>query len=247
MKIYASISFDDGKKTHLTEYYPILKKFCFRGSFYPIVDQIGLSGRMNWKDLEFLYKEGNEIGSHTFSHRSLLDLNDSEIEVELKKSKEALKKFKTESLSYPFGNHNERVDQIASKYYLCARACGDIQGNEADYGINKRMFNKYSLKTLSLNDNIVSIYKKESFAWLIYVIHESPTVSLDYCLHSLKTRKVKVNDLFNFFKNLTVQSFNTKKSESDCLFKLCQALGQNKVKVMTISQTIKELEQYGKK
>jgi peptidoglycan/xylan/chitin deacetylase (PgdA/CDA1 family) len=235
MKFLASITFDDGKKSHFTEYYPILKKFGYKGSFYPIVDQIGLSGRMTWKDLETLYKEGNEIGSHTYSHKSLYSLGEKEIEAELKNSKEALRKFNANTLSYPFGDYDERVKKIAEKYYLGARACGDIIGKEADLGINGKNPDRFSLKTLPIGELGFSGYKDKPFVWLIYAIHEPPRITLDYCFHSLQTRKVKMADGWNFFRNLFFEKMIRDKSEND-LKKLCFFLKQKSIKIVTLKE-----------
>lgn len=239
MKIYASITFDDGKKSHLTDYYPILKKFGFKGSFYPIVDQIGLSGRMNWEELRYLYKEGNEIGSHTYSHQSLIGLKEKEIDFELKKSFNALKEFNPKSLSYPFGNYNSIVKKIAAKYFLAGRACGDIKGKEIDYGFNKNKPDKFSLKTICLNDHDYPKYKNNKLIWLIYVIHEPPRITFDYCLHSLKTRKIYPDDIFNLFKNILNQFSKKTEDVNSDLLKLCQILKSNSIKVIPISEGVK--------
>lgn len=239
MKIYASITFDDGKKSYLTKYYPILKKFGFPASFFIITSQIGLAGRMNYQDLKKLFKAGNEIGSHTHTHPSLPRLNKEQLESEFQKSNKILAEFKPQTLSYPFGDYNQQVMDIASKYYRGARACGDILGKEEDCGSNKKNIFPYKLKTLALNDSFSRLIKnqKESL-WLIFTIHEPPQITLSYCFWSLKSRLPKPIDIFNLFKNLWLQSTN-KDEQKEKLKEICVMLKKNSVKVITLAEGLK--------
>jgi peptidoglycan/xylan/chitin deacetylase (PgdA/CDA1 family) len=240
MKIYASITFDDGKKSHLTKYYPILKKFGFPGSFYIITSQIGLAGRMDYQDLKKLFKAGNEIGSHTHTHPSLPKIDKTQLEKEFEESKKILAEFKPQTLSYPFGDYNQQVLEIASRYYKGARACGDISGKERDCGFNKKNNSAYKLKTLHLNNDFLRLIKnqKESF-WLIFTVHEPPQVTFSYCLWFLKSHLPKPIDFFNLLKNLWLQNADKKEKRED-LEEVCKFLKKNKIEVLTIKEGLKK-------
>lgn len=239
MKIYVSFTFDDGKKSYLKDYYPILKKFGFPASFYIITDQIGLKGRFDLNDLIKLYKEGNEIGSHTHTHRSLPILEEKEINDELNKSKIILKRFNVQTLSYPFGDYNQKVIKIIQKYYLCARACGDIAGKEDDMGFNTEEILPFKLKTIPLNkDFFKKIKSKKKNIWLIFTIHEPPQVTLSYCFWFLKSHFPKPIDFLNLFKNLW-RHISSKEEKRNILEEICSLLKENKAEVLTVKKAIK--------
>lgn len=79
---------------------------------------------MSARMLQSLSSRGWEIGSHTRTHPNLTELSDSQINAELRDSKERLEAIthtKVTSLSYPFNAQNTRIKAIAARYYKFVR------------------------------------------------------------------------------------------------------------------------------
>ena len=88
---------------------------------------------MGWDELRALADDGVTIGSHTCSHPRLTTLADSELDRELRESKERLEDGLGRPcglLAYPYGDRDERVQAAASRagyeaaFALRARARG---------------------------------------------------------------------------------------------------------------------------
>lgn len=101
--------------------------------------------------LELQNNYGWEILSHTYSHLDLTQLTDSELEYELRESKEWLinKGFKIENFAYPFGRYNDRVKQFAKKYYRSARS-----SDFGRIGINPTPLDTYALNSLWIDASV---------------------------------------------------------------------------------------------
>lgn len=116
-----SLTFDDGIRVQYTNYFPILKEYGIKATFYVVTQWIGQPGRFNWNDLEELYDYGNEIGSHTHTHPHLTKLSKNNLDFELGRSLAALRRFRCTTLAYPFGEYDQEVINCATKYYSAAR------------------------------------------------------------------------------------------------------------------------------
>ena len=120
------LNFDDNRKTQFTEAKPILDKYGFKATFYVVCKYLdNKKGYMNWTQLETLYKEGHDIGSHTMNHDNLTDSSKKSLEYQIGKSKECLQNhgINATSFAYPFdkGWDNKTVVKVLSKYYDLAR------------------------------------------------------------------------------------------------------------------------------
>jgi hypothetical protein len=116
-----SLTFDDGNRVQYTSYFPVLKEYGTKATFYVVTKWIGQPGRFNWNDIEELYNHGNEIGSHTLTHPHLMELSEKDLDFELAGSLAALRRFGCTTLAYPFGEYNQEVINCAKKYYSAAR------------------------------------------------------------------------------------------------------------------------------
>jgi hypothetical protein len=116
-----SLTFDDGNRVQYTSYFPILKEYGTKATFYVVTQWIGQPGRCNWNDLGELYDYGNEIGSHTLTHPHLMELSEKDLDFELAGSLAALRRFGCTTLAYPFGEYDQEVINCAMKYYSAAR------------------------------------------------------------------------------------------------------------------------------
>jgi peptidoglycan/xylan/chitin deacetylase (PgdA/CDA1 family) len=71
---------------------------------------------MDWDQLRELVERKIEVGSHTLTHAHLTELTDSELDAELRDSRERLEETLGVScrfIAYPYGEHDERVRAAA--------------------------------------------------------------------------------------------------------------------------------------
>lgn len=67
------------------------------------------------------YKMGNVIGSHTYSHSNLYNLDDYDIVNEIKKTNDNIRSILGQETIYlrpPYGNTNDRIKSIANMYNI---------------------------------------------------------------------------------------------------------------------------------
>lgn len=120
------LNFDDNRKSQFTQVKPVLDKYGFKATFYVVCKYLdNKKGFMNWTELETLYKEGHNVGSHTMNHANLSESSKKSLEYQIGQSKECLQEhgINATSFAYPFdkGSDNKTVINIVSKYYELAR------------------------------------------------------------------------------------------------------------------------------
>ncbi|TLX85616.1 MAG: polysaccharide deacetylase family protein [Thaumarchaeota archaeon] len=120
------LNFDDNFKSQFTQAKPILDKYGFKATFYVVCKYLdNKKGYMNWTELETLYKEGHDIGSHTMNHANLSDLSEKSVRYQVGQSKGCLQEhgINATSFAYPFdkGWDDTTIVNIVSKYYDLAR------------------------------------------------------------------------------------------------------------------------------
>lgn len=157
---------------------------------------------MNWEEVEKLEQSGWEIGSHTLSHPKLSNINSTQVENELKQSKEVLeqKGFEIKSLALPYGNHNKETLTIAKKYY------GSVRNSEK--GLNKKPYQKYNLKSYSISgdttlDEIKNLINKAKTKgqWLIFNLHFIRNSSKkDTWIHDYSISPENLDSLLTYIK-----------------------------------------------
>jgi peptidoglycan/xylan/chitin deacetylase (PgdA/CDA1 family) len=85
------LSFDDGDRTWVDVVAPLLDELQIPATFFVITDQISPGERrdngLTWQDCRDLVGPGRRFGSHTRSHRRLLDLDDATAADEIRASK----------------------------------------------------------------------------------------------------------------------------------------------------------------
>ena len=112
------ITFDDGYKDVITEAYPILKRYGYTATVFPIVDYVGRDFYLTWSDLWILKTAGWEIGSHTLTHADLTKIPYTQAKEEMNQSKKILEyqmKSSIEVLSYPAGRYNSDIIGLAKE------------------------------------------------------------------------------------------------------------------------------------
>jgi peptidoglycan/xylan/chitin deacetylase (PgdA/CDA1 family) len=120
------LNFDDGRKSQYTQAKPILDKYGFKATFYAVCNYLdNKKGYMSWKDIETLYKEGHDIGSHSMNHAHLEKLSKKGVSFEVAQSKKCFEDhgINATTFAYPFneGSSDMNVINIIAKYYDLAR------------------------------------------------------------------------------------------------------------------------------
>lgn len=115
------ITFDDGYLDVYRYAYPILKRYNLKATAFVIGGFADGNYYMTYDNMKELSDSNTfEIGSHTMTHKPLAKLTNEEIENELKNSKvkieEVIKK-EVNVIAYPTGSFDDRVIDIAKKYY----------------------------------------------------------------------------------------------------------------------------------
>jgi peptidoglycan/xylan/chitin deacetylase (PgdA/CDA1 family) len=120
---YVVLTFDDGCDKFSEMALPILEKYNFLSTMYPVVGSLGKVA--SWPkvfnpdlnivselELKQLSSQGVNIGAHTMNHLKLTTCGFNEAKEEIEQSKQALELIigkKVTSFSYPHGDYNEDV------------------------------------------------------------------------------------------------------------------------------------------
>ncbi|MDO4179410.1 MAG: polysaccharide deacetylase family protein [Phascolarctobacterium sp.] len=109
-----ALSFDDGYKNNYTYALPLMKKYGAHGTFHIINNRIGTDTiYMNEGEIHAMLAAGMEIGSHTFSHNPLGDIEEKYYDWETGVSKYDLERrfpgLIVETMAYPNGSYNPKI------------------------------------------------------------------------------------------------------------------------------------------
>lgn len=142
-----SITFDDGQISDYTIAFPALSERKMNATFYIITDFIGKEGRVNWEHLKELKRYGMEIGSHSSSHRRLVDLKEEEILMELQKSRQVLEDrlgCRIRSFSTPFGLWSQRIVELALEVGYETICTSDLKLSQIN--ANKSIYGRFGIR-----------------------------------------------------------------------------------------------------
>jgi peptidoglycan/xylan/chitin deacetylase (PgdA/CDA1 family) len=122
----AIINFDDGSQGQYIYSKPILDKYGFKATFFIVCNYVEKKNRMNWQEIESLYKEGYDIESHTMNHNDLSKISSQMLNYEIGQSKQCLLNHSINAtiFAYPFAkgaDNNSTVVNVVAKYYDLAR------------------------------------------------------------------------------------------------------------------------------
>ncbi len=205
--------FDDGYVSTYEFAYPILKEYRFVGTAFIIPSKVGQDGYMSWSQIEELYQEGWEIGSHSYTHPHLTQLSDQMLKGEISLSKFILESrgFNVVSFASPYGDWDERTVNVIRTHYLLHRTSWPPELNSIPLSEDQR----YYLKAVAVDEISLEEIKqwidraKAEKKWLILIFHrinenvqkynldlETFRKIVDY-VHSLKFEGATFNELFD--------------------------------------------------
>lgn len=111
---YVVLTFDDGYRDFSTDAFPVLRQYGYTATVFLPTAYIegkrpGLRGKqhLDWDEVRGLHQAGISFGSHTVNHPQLCDLGWSEIEFELRGSKEAIESQLSRSAGQPVNGSTE--------------------------------------------------------------------------------------------------------------------------------------------
>lgn len=113
------ITFDDGYEDNFTNAYPILKKYNFKATIFMPTTFINTKDYLTMDQIKQM-SDIVSFQSHTVTHRRLSSLSPEEIEKELSESQEIMSKLTgkpVDAIAYPCCDYNDKVAEIAKKYY----------------------------------------------------------------------------------------------------------------------------------
>ena len=122
------LTFDDGSETVLTTALPIMQKYGFTGTAYIVYNYISITNYMDANQIQELYTQGWEIGSHSISHVSLTERTDRQRDEIVDSRQKLHSKLGVPILTfaYPFGAYNaDSVHYAHFAGYIAAMGLGD--------------------------------------------------------------------------------------------------------------------------
>jgi peptidoglycan/xylan/chitin deacetylase (PgdA/CDA1 family) len=136
-----SITFDDAYRDIYVHAFPLLNRYKIPATVYAVSGMVGgmdmwnegrrpLRALCSWDELLEMAEMGIEIGSHTCTHRSLIDLDEEGSLEEIMRSKEELEKglgISIDHFSYPYGHYDRKRAELV-KYVGYKSACTTIKG-----------------------------------------------------------------------------------------------------------------------
>lgn len=123
------ITFDDGYADIGRYALPVLRRHGFRALVFVVTGQVG--GTNSWDQAPMMTGEqirgwadqGIEFGAHSRTHPDLRALSATELDYEIKASREDLREIlgaDVAAFAYPYGFHNQDVQRCASEAFQCA-------------------------------------------------------------------------------------------------------------------------------
>jgi|SRR5581483_189923 len=175
--LLVSLTFDDGWKSHIQNAVPILHEYGVTGTFYIISDRLDdrlYPMYMNVSDIKFLSHNDHEIGSHTRSHKHLLQLSNEDAWDEILKGKKDLEKLDImpTSFAYPFGEWNPDIVKLVREAgFSTARSIVDGYNRSDTDPLLLRCVHVVEKTTIEQIEHAVEMAQKQD-SWLILMFHQ---------------------------------------------------------------------------
>lgn len=142
------ITLDDGYRNNLSSALPVLQEMSFTATCYVVSGQLGGSNTwdhdigvepaalMSAQEVQAWSAAGMEVGSHTHGHVRMPELNEREVDEQLRGSRQALEDLlgqPVRQFCYPFGQYcAEQVQQVRAAGYEAATTThrGRVHGGD---------------------------------------------------------------------------------------------------------------------
>jgi peptidoglycan/xylan/chitin deacetylase (PgdA/CDA1 family) len=158
---FVVLTFDDGYLDFFTDAQDILRRFGFTATVYLpssfIQDKMSVKFKgkdcLTWDKVRELSGAGHRFGSHSVTHRKLIDLKRKEIEEEIRQSKAVIESKigkPVDSFSYPYAFPEEDREYKACLRGLLEEA-GYRNGVSTNIGRISRTDDRYFLKRIPVN------------------------------------------------------------------------------------------------
>lgn len=129
------LTVDDGHLDSYTNVFPLLQKYSVSATFYLITDLLGKGGYMIWEQVDELFQNGHEIGSHTLFGGGLVNtgwyqeqvgrkFTHTDLVNQVTGSKQKLEDrgYKVATFAYPLGEWDDEVVKVVSRSgYIASR------------------------------------------------------------------------------------------------------------------------------
>jgi glycosyltransferase involved in cell wall biosynthesis/peptidoglycan/xylan/chitin deacetylase (PgdA/CDA1 family) len=175
-----SFTFDDFPRSALLVGGAILNRFNLTGTYYA---SLGLAGQKTvsgqiflWNDLETLFKQGHELGCHTFSHCDSWDTNTGTFEDAIIENRVALDRAfpgaEFETFAYPISLPRPLTKARIADYFQCCRGGGQT------FNVGKIDLNQLSAYFLEKSRGDFAAVKnlidrnRQACGWLIFATHD---------------------------------------------------------------------------
>ena len=134
------ITFDDGYNCLYRNALPILKKYNAKATVYVVADMIGTKYYCTQEELREM-SDSNvfRVYSHTKTHPYLTSISDEKIKEEFRESNIILyniTKREVTSVAYPYGYYDDRVINVAKRFYKNAFTV-DAKGGGSIYELRR--------------------------------------------------------------------------------------------------------------
>lgn len=131
-----AITFDDGNESDYTIAAPELKDRAMSATFFPVINTIGESGKLDKKQIRSLRDDGFGIGSHGLTHRNLVSLDANHQLEELTKSRTELAEItgdEVKAFAFPYGSYSRALlNYTMEAGYSCAMTTEVMLNDPAD-------------------------------------------------------------------------------------------------------------------
>jgi len=162
-----AITFDDGVKNNFFYAYPALRRYNLPATIFVVPDFVGGEDFLDWNEIKIMQENGISIGSHTTSHSWLPSLSEAQVRKEFVDSKKILESrtgHKIETLSYPLGGFNKKVEKIAEE-------AGYIGAVATNPGRKQSSRDPYALKRIriSMTSNNLLVFRIETSGYYTFI------------------------------------------------------------------------------
>jgi peptidoglycan/xylan/chitin deacetylase (PgdA/CDA1 family) len=209
-----TLTFDDAYLSQYQNGFSILKKYGLTATFYIVTSYLDTSGYMTTNNMLEMNSAGNEIGSHTVNHLSLITLSDSALNFELSSSQSILQSIlgkPVTDFSSPLGDYNNNTLAAIKKYYVSNRTSDDGYNTKSNLDLSNIQVQKVRADVSTATVKSWIDQAKKDNSWLVITYHRVESSTSDL----YNTIPQDLDDQLSYIKQsgVTVKPINDALSE----------------------------------